>query len=65
MLFATITELRSLHLKIFDARNLSIKHLPHAYCIISVNEVKVCRTQVKNRSEESPDPCWDEEFILE
>lgn len=57
----TITELRSLYLTIFDARNLPLKHVAHPYCIISLNEVKVCRTQVKDAS----DPCWDEEFMLE
>ena len=60
-LYPTLTELRSLQLKIFDARKLSIKHVPHPYCILSLNDVKVCRTQVK----EAPDPCWDEEFMLE
>ena len=60
-IFATITELRSLHVKIFDARGLSVKHVPHPYCIVSLNSVKACRTQAK----EAPDPCWDEEFMLE
>ena len=59
--FTPLTELRSLQLKIYDARKLSMKHVPHAYCIVSLNEVKVARTQVKD----APDPCWDEEFMLE
>ena len=59
--FTPLTELRGLQLKIFDARKLSMKHMPHAYCIVSLNEVKVARTQVK----EAPEPCWDEEFMLE
>ena len=61
MMFPTITELRSLYITIFDARNLSVKQVGQRYCIISLNEVKMCRTQVK----EAPDLCWDEEFLLE
>jgi len=57
----SFTELRSLHLKVYDAHKLSCKHAPHPYCIVSLNDVKVCRTQVK----ETPDPLWDEEFMLE
>ncbi len=60
-LFPQLTELRSLHIKIYEARRLFSKSVPHPYCIVSLNEVKVCRTQVK----EAPDPCWDEEFMLE
>lgn len=60
-LYPALTELRSLQIKIFDARKLSIKHAPHPYCILSLNDVNVCRTQVK----EAPEPCWDEEFMLE
>jgi len=59
--FPQLTELRSLQLKIFNAPNLSPKHVPHPYCIVSLNEVKVCRTQVKDAS----DPCWDDDFILD
>lgn len=57
----SFTELRSLQLKVFDAHKLSCKHAPHPYCIVSLNDVKVCRTQVK----ETPDPQWDEEFMLD
>ncbi|KAK2180889.1 hypothetical protein NP493_422g02005 [Ridgeia piscesae] len=57
----SFTELRSLHLKVYDAHKLSCKHAPHPYCIVSLNDVKVCRTQVK----ETPDPLWDEEFMLD
>ncbi|ELT91839.1 hypothetical protein CAPTEDRAFT_152841, partial [Capitella teleta] len=59
--FSTLTELRSLQIKIFDARKLSVKHASHPYCILSLNDTKVGRTQVK----EAPDPCWDEEFTLD
>lgn len=47
--------------QVFNAKKLSSRYVPHAYGVISLNEVKVCRTQVK----EAPDACWDEEFILE
>lgn len=59
--YPTLTELRSLHLKIFNAPKLSVRYVPHPYCVMSLNEVKVCRTQMK----EAPDACWDEEFMLE
>jgi len=48
-------------LQVFNAKKLSCRYVPHPYCIVSLNEVKVCRTQIK----EAPDACWDEEFILE
>jgi len=48
-------------LQVFNAKKLSCRYVPHPYCILSLNEVKVCRTQIK----EAPDAYWDEEFILE
>ncbi|GAB6026339.1 hypothetical protein CHUAL_012542 [Chamberlinius hualienensis] len=56
-----LKELRSLHITIFDAHRVPIKFLPHPYCIISLGEVKVCRTRVR----EAPDPVWNEEFFLD
>jgi len=50
-----------LYLQLFNAKKLSCRYVPHPYCIVSLNEVKVCRTQIK----EAPDACWDEEFMLE
>ena len=49
------------YFQVFNAKKLSCRYVPHSYCILSLNEVKVCRTQIK----EAPDPCWDEEFMLE
>jgi Ras GTPase-activating protein 1 len=60
-LLPALTELRSLHIKVFNAKKLSCRHIPHPYCVMSLNEVKVCRTQVK----EAPDSCWDEDFTLD
>ncbi|XP_064618499.1 ras GTPase-activating protein 1-like isoform X2 [Lineus longissimus] len=56
-----IKELWSLTICISEAHNLSVKQIPHPYCVISLNDIRVCRTQVK----ESPNPVWDEEFVLE
>lgn len=47
--------------QIFNAKRLSTRHVPHPYCVLALNEVKLCRTQIK----EAPDACWDEEFNLE
>jgi Ras GTPase-activating protein 1 len=55
------TEVRSLYIKIFEAKRLPLKQLPHPYCIVALNDMKLCRTQAKD----SPDPCWDEEFLIE
>lgn len=56
-----ITEVRSLHLTLLEAHRLPVRLVPHPFCIISLNSVKVCRTQVKC----PPDPIWEEEFLLE
>ena len=57
------TELRSVHLKICDARKLPTKLVLHPYCVVSLNDVKVCRTPVKEIVESCA--CWDEDFIIE
>ncbi|XP_054709957.1 ras GTPase-activating protein 1-like [Uloborus diversus] len=56
-----VTEVRSLHLTLLEAHRLPVRLVPHPFCIISLNQVKVCRTQVKC----PPDPIWEEDFILE
>ncbi|KAL1117878.1 hypothetical protein AAG570_004191 [Ranatra chinensis] len=56
-----LRELRCLQLHILDAHRLPFKFVPNPFCIISLNQVKVARTKVKN----GPDPVWDEEFILD
>jgi len=49
------------YVQVFNAKKLSCRYVPHPYCVVSLNEVKVCRSQIK----EAPDAFWDEEFILE
>lgn len=56
-----LKELRSLSIEIFDGRDLPNKHLPHPYCVVYLNNVQVCRTQVGK----CPNPYWGEDFILE
>lgn len=55
------TEVRTLFITLLEAHRLSVKLVPHPFCIICLNQVKVCRTQVKC----PPDPIWEEDFILE
>ncbi|XP_071447289.1 ras GTPase-activating protein 1 isoform X2 [Hetaerina americana] len=56
-----LRELRCLQLHVLDAHRLPYKLVPNPFCIISLNQVKVARTKVKN----GPDPVWDEEFMLD
>lgn len=56
-----LRELRSLNLQILEAHRLPFKLVPHAYCSISLNQVKIGKTRVKA----TPDPVWEEEFVLE
>jgi Ras GTPase-activating protein 1 len=56
-----ITEVRTLYLTVFEAKRLPVRLVPHPYCLISLNQVKVARTSVKC----PPDPEWEEDFILE
>ncbi|UYV75983.1 RASA1 [Cordylochernes scorpioides] len=56
-----VTEVRTLHLTLLEAHRLPVRLVPHPFCIISLNQVKVCRTQVKC----PPDPIWEEDFVLE
>lgn len=56
-----ITEVRTLYLSLYEAHRLSVKLLPHPYCLISLNQVKVARSSVKC----PPDPTWEEDFMIE
>lgn len=56
-----ITEVRTLYITLLEAHRLPVKLAPHPYCIMSLNQVRVCRTQVKC----PPDPVWEEDFVLE
>ena len=56
-----ITEVRTLYLTLYEAKRLPVRLVPHPYCLISLNQVKVARTSVKC----PPDPEWEEDFILE
>lgn len=58
---SNVTEIRTLYLHLLGAKRLPVKLVPHPYCIFSLNQVKVGRTQVKS----PPDPVWEEDFILE
>lgn len=60
-LSVALKELRSLSIEIFDGRELPNKQLPHPYCVVSLNTVQVCRTQVAK----CPNPYWGEDFILD
>ncbi|XP_042233634.1 ras GTPase-activating protein 1-like isoform X2 [Homarus americanus] len=57
----TLKFMKSLHLTIMQATRLPSKIVPSPYCLVSLNQVKVCRTRPKP----GPDPVWDEEFILD
>ena len=56
-----LRELRCLNLQILEAHRLPFKLVPHPYCVVSLNQVKVGKTRVKT----APDPVWEEEFVLE
>lgn len=58
---SALKEQRSLLIYICDAHRLPLRQVPHPYCVLSLNNVKVGRTQVG----EGTDPIWSEEFILE
>ncbi|KAG0729183.1 Ras GTPase-activating protein 1 [Chionoecetes opilio] len=57
----TLKFMKSLHLTIMQAMRLPSKIVPSPYCLVSLNQVKVCRTRPKP----GPDPVWDEEFSLD
>ncbi|KAK6178717.1 hypothetical protein SNE40_011238 [Patella caerulea] len=51
----------SLTIKIIDAQRLQTKLFHHPYCCVSLDNVKVCRTQVS----EDKQVFWGEEFLLD
>ncbi|EDW06133.1 ras GTPase-activating protein 1 isoform X1 [Drosophila mojavensis] len=56
-----LRELRCLNLHVLEAHRLPFKLVPHPYCSISLNQVKVGKTRVKI----APEPVWEEEFVLD
>ncbi|KAK3098387.1 hypothetical protein FSP39_019002 [Pinctada imbricata] len=58
---SVLKELRTLTVEVVDARQLLVRVLPHPYCVVSLNQVKVCRTQVA----EGSNPVWEEKFIID
>lgn len=57
----TVKELRSLELTICHAQKIPVGKLPHPYCIVSLNDIKTCKTKAKY----APEPAFDEEFKFE
>lgn len=53
------TQLRSLYLKIFDAKNL--KQMSQPYCSICLDKVEVAKTHINKENETS----WDDDFYIE
>jgi len=53
-----VKQLRSLEVIIVEAHKLSSNKVSHPYCMISLNEVKTCRT----KTQEGHSPIWNEEF---
>ncbi|XP_013409478.1 ras GTPase-activating protein 1-like [Lingula anatina] len=58
---SSLRHLLSLNIHVFDAHHLPVKSVPYPYCTISINEVKVCRTEAK----EAPNPVWEDDFVLD
>jgi len=58
---SAIKELRSLEINICHAQKIPFNKLPYPYCVISLNDIKTCRTQAKV----APEPVFDEEFKFE
>ena len=53
-----VTQLRSLELSLVEAHKLQPSKVSHPYCMVSLNEVKTCRT----KTQEGHLPIWNEEF---
>ncbi|KAL9987198.1 hypothetical protein ACROYT_G001462 [Oculina patagonica] len=53
-----VKQLRSLEVIVVEAHKLSSNKVSHPYCMISLNEVKTCRT----KTQEGSSPIWNEEF---
>ncbi|XP_065672568.1 ras GTPase-activating protein 1 isoform X3 [Hydra vulgaris] len=56
-----VKELRSLQLTVCHGQKIPVNKLPHPYCIISLNDVKTCRT----KSQEAPEPVYNESFTFD
>ncbi|CAO1437957.1 unnamed protein product [Diamesa tonsa] len=57
----SLRELRCLTLQVLEAHRLPFKLMPHCYCSIALNQVKIAKTKVKG----APDPVWEEEFVID
>ncbi|KAK3861358.1 hypothetical protein Pcinc_032675 [Petrolisthes cinctipes] len=57
----TLKFMKTLHLVVMQATRLPMKIVPNPYCLVSLNQVKVCRTRPK----QCPDPVWEEDFLLD
>lgn len=53
-----VKQLRSLELTVIEAHKLPSHKVSHPYSMISLNEVKTCRT----KTQEGNTPIWSEEF---
>jgi Ras GTPase-activating protein 1 len=53
--------LRCIQIAVLEARHLPVKIVPNPFCIVSIDQVKCCRTQIKIGS----DPVWEDEFLLD
>jgi Ras GTPase-activating protein 1 len=53
-----VKQLRGLELNIIEAHNLPGNKAFHPYCVVSLNEVRMSRTPVK----EGENPVWNEAF---
>jgi len=53
--------MKTLSLSVLQASRLPGKIVPQPYCLVSLNQVKVCRTRTKP----GPDPVWEEDFTME
>ncbi|XP_052795998.1 ras GTPase-activating protein 1-like [Mya arenaria] len=56
-----LKELRSLTVEVIESRKLPPKHLSHPYCVITLNNVKVCRTEHVDLN----NIFWGETFTLD
>ena len=56
-----LKELRSLSVGVVQCRNLPQRYLSHPFCYLTLNDIKVCRTQVVDMTT----LFWGEDFTLE
>ena len=50
--------MRSLEINICHAQKIPVNKLQHPYCLVLLNDIKVCRT----KSQDAPEPVFEEEF---